>query len=218
MSSLFTDGRPVVEGDDRAVKDARATVAQLWSGVESLLGISSELVHRVSLYRAALWPREDAAGRFASTVADALTAEGFDIRARRSSGSSERWVSHRMYPGSAAGLVYVGIGDNQVLGGNNKIQGNFGFNFPLVKATVEIDGKVVVKEGRARALKSGSHGGRWRVVAVRVAPHVIACLAPPEPQKVRLNVFHAGSCGLKVTLPMSCRKDSVSTSLPFSMK
>ncbi len=52
------------------------------------------------------------------------------------------------YPGSAAGLVFVGIGDNQVFGGNNKTQGNFGFVFPIVKATVEIDGQVVVKDGQ----------------------------------------------------------------------
>src|SRR6266704_1610292 len=52
------------------------------------------------------------------------------------------------YPGSAGGLVYVGIGDNQVFGGNNKTQGNFGFAFPIVKATVEIDGQVVVKDGQ----------------------------------------------------------------------
>lgn len=52
------------------------------------------------------------------------------------------------YPGSAAGLVYVGIGDNQLFGGNNKTQGNFGFGFPIAKATVEIDGKVVVKDGQ----------------------------------------------------------------------
>ncbi len=52
------------------------------------------------------------------------------------------------YPESAAGLVFVGIGDNQVLGGNNKTQGNFFFSFPIVQATVEIDGKVVVKDGQ----------------------------------------------------------------------
>jgi len=49
-------------------------------------------------------------------------------------------------PHDAAGMVYVGIGDNQLLGGSNKTQS--GYNFPIVKATVAIDGKVVVKDGQ----------------------------------------------------------------------
>lgn len=49
-------------------------------------------------------------------------------------------------PGSAAGMVWISFGDNQLLGGNNKTQG--GFNFPIVNATVEIDGKVVVRDGK----------------------------------------------------------------------
>ena len=51
------------------------------------------------------------------------------------------------YP-STAGLVFVNIGDNQMLGGNNKAEGTFGFAFPIVGATVEIDSKVVIKDGR----------------------------------------------------------------------
>ncbi len=51
-------------------------------------------------------------------------------------------------PGRAAGLVEIGIGNNQLLGGNNKVQGEGGFGFPIVNATVEIDGKVVVKDGQ----------------------------------------------------------------------
>jgi len=49
-------------------------------------------------------------------------------------------------PGNAAGLVWIIIGDNQMLGGNNKTQ--VGFGFPIVNGTVEIDGKVVVKDGK----------------------------------------------------------------------
>jgi len=49
-------------------------------------------------------------------------------------------------PESAAGMVMIGVGDNQILGGNNKTQGGFGF--ALVNATVEIDGKTVVKDGK----------------------------------------------------------------------
>ena len=49
-------------------------------------------------------------------------------------------------PAEAAGMVYIGIGDNQLLGGNNKTE--FGWMTPVVKATVEVDGKTVVKDGR----------------------------------------------------------------------
>lgn len=52
------------------------------------------------------------------------------------------------YPNAGLGVVFVGIGDNQLLGGTNKPQGNFGFGFPIVGATVEADGKVVVKDGK----------------------------------------------------------------------
>ncbi len=49
-------------------------------------------------------------------------------------------------PSNAAGMVWIGFGDNQIYGGNNKTQG--GFYFPIVNATVEIDGKTVVKDGK----------------------------------------------------------------------
>jgi aminopeptidase len=48
-------------------------------------------------------------------------------------------------PGDAAGMVWIGVGDNILMGGKNKTQGSM--EFPIVKATVEIDGKVVVKDG-----------------------------------------------------------------------
>ncbi len=50
--------------------------------------------------------------------------------------------------GSAAGVVYVSIGDNQLLGGGNITSGNFGFGFPIRDATVAIDGKTVVERGK----------------------------------------------------------------------
>jgi aminopeptidase len=50
-------------------------------------------------------------------------------------------------PGNAAGMVYVWFGDNSVLGGNNKVPGGFSYWFPITKATVKIDGKIVVKDG-----------------------------------------------------------------------
>jgi aminopeptidase len=52
------------------------------------------------------------------------------------------------HPDGAAGLVWIGVGDNQLLGGGNKVEGQGGFNFPIANATVEIDGKTVVKDGQ----------------------------------------------------------------------
>ena len=48
-------------------------------------------------------------------------------------------------PPEAAGMVWIGVGDNSLFGGSNKTQGSM--YFPLTKSTVEIDGKVLVKEG-----------------------------------------------------------------------
>lgn len=49
-------------------------------------------------------------------------------------------------PVEAAGMVYIGMGNNQLLGGNNKTE--FGWATPVVKATIEVDGKTVVKDGQ----------------------------------------------------------------------
>ncbi len=49
-------------------------------------------------------------------------------------------------PGDAAGMVFIGMGNNQLLGGNNKTE--FAWVIPVVKASVEIDGKTVVKDGQ----------------------------------------------------------------------
>ena len=51
-------------------------------------------------------------------------------------------------PSYAAGLVTIGIGDNQLMGGHNKVEGGGGYNFPIVNATVTIDGKTVVRDGK----------------------------------------------------------------------
>ena len=66
-------------------------------------------------------------------------------------GLNPAWPIHEengaaYYP-STAGLVSVSIGDNQILGGSNKAEGTFSFPFPIVGATVEIDGRVVIKDG-----------------------------------------------------------------------
>ena len=51
-------------------------------------------------------------------------------------------------PGYAAGLVSIGTGDNQLLGGSNKVQGGGGWGARIVNATVTIDGKTVVQDGK----------------------------------------------------------------------
>lgn len=49
-------------------------------------------------------------------------------------------------PGDAAGMVWLGFGDNQLLGGKNETTGSF--SFPVVNATVTVDGLVVVRDGQ----------------------------------------------------------------------
>ncbi len=48
-------------------------------------------------------------------------------------------------PADAAGMVYITMGNNQLLGGSNKTE--FGWSIPVVKASVQIDGKTIVKDG-----------------------------------------------------------------------
>lgn len=50
-------------------------------------------------------------------------------------------------PYNAAGMIYVGIGENRIYGGGNNAN-NFGYSFPLTNATVAIDGKIVIKDGK----------------------------------------------------------------------
>ncbi|ALW84058.1 hypothetical protein AUC43_02435 [Hymenobacter sedentarius] len=49
-------------------------------------------------------------------------------------------------PSTAAGMVLVGIGGNELQGGQNK--GATGANFPIANATVEVDGAVIVRNGQ----------------------------------------------------------------------
>jgi aminopeptidase len=55
-------------------------------------------------------------------------------------------VSEDYRPTAAAGMVWVNFGNNELLGGNNKEAGSWGF--PITEATVEIDGKTVIKGGQ----------------------------------------------------------------------
>lgn len=50
------------------------------------------------------------------------------------------------HPNTAAGMVFVGTGNNALLGGQN--QAASGYYFPVVNATVDIDGKVIVRNGQ----------------------------------------------------------------------
>ena len=50
------------------------------------------------------------------------------------------------WPLCGAGIVYLSFGNNQLEGGKNT--SSFSWSFPLTNATVEIDGKVVVKDGK----------------------------------------------------------------------
>ncbi|HMG89874.1 MAG TPA: aminopeptidase [Chryseolinea sp.] len=47
---------------------------------------------------------------------------------------------------AGAGVVYLSFGNNQLEGGKNTSA--FSWSFPIINATVEIDGKVVVKDGK----------------------------------------------------------------------
>ncbi len=50
-------------------------------------------------------------------------------------------------PANSAGLVTVALGDNQLLGGSNKSPGA-GYSFTIVNATVTVDGKTIVRDGK----------------------------------------------------------------------
>jgi hypothetical protein len=51
-------------------------------------------------------------------------------------------------PSNAEGMVYVIFGDNSLHGGKNKVIGSYWTWFPITNATVKIDGKEVVKDGK----------------------------------------------------------------------
>jgi leucyl aminopeptidase (aminopeptidase T) len=51
-------------------------------------------------------------------------------------------------PYNAAGMVYVVVGDNRLQGGTNEVEGGMSFGLPVVGATVEVDGQVLVRDGK----------------------------------------------------------------------
>jgi hypothetical protein len=54
-------------------------------------------------------------------------------------------VSEDYRPLAAAGMVWISFGNNEIYGGKNLQPG--GFTFPVTNATVEIDGKTVIRDG-----------------------------------------------------------------------
>jgi len=46
-------------------------------------------------------------------------------------------------------MVWIGIGDNTLYGGNIEAQ-NGSFSFPIVNATVKADGKIIVDKGNLK--------------------------------------------------------------------
>jgi aminopeptidase len=55
-------------------------------------------------------------------------------------------ASDDYWPESGTGVVYLSFGNNQLAGGKNT--STFSWSFPITNATVEIDGRVVVKNGK----------------------------------------------------------------------
>ena len=51
-------------------------------------------------------------------------------------------------PWNAAGMVSVSLGDNTLMGGTNRVKAAAGIGLPIPGATVEVDGKVVVRDGK----------------------------------------------------------------------
>ncbi|MEO6056390.1 MAG: aminopeptidase [Gemmatimonadales bacterium] len=51
-------------------------------------------------------------------------------------------------PWNAAGMVGVFLGDNTLMGGTNKVKAAAGVGLPIPRATVEVDGEVVVRDGK----------------------------------------------------------------------
>ena len=54
-------------------------------------------------------------------------------------------------PFNAAGMVYLVLGDNRLLGGTNEVEGGMSFGLPIVDATVEVDGQILVRDGKVTA-------------------------------------------------------------------
>lgn len=54
-------------------------------------------------------------------------------------------------PWNAAGMVAVFLGDNTLMGGSNKVEAAAGIGLPIPNATLEVDGQVIVRDGKLTA-------------------------------------------------------------------
>jgi leucyl aminopeptidase (aminopeptidase T) len=93
-----------------------------------------EAASNASCFTDAMEPFEKAASRLGSVSIGLNPA----LKVMEESGADYR-------PGDAAGMVWLSFGDNQLLGGKNDTTG--GMAFPIVNATVSVDGTVVVRDG-----------------------------------------------------------------------
>lgn len=53
-------------------------------------------------------------------------------------------------PLNGAGLITVGLGDNTLFGGTNKVPGTVSIGIPITKATLEVDGVILVEDGKLK--------------------------------------------------------------------
>ena len=83
-------------------------------------------------------------------TSDAMT----DMFSTFTIGLNPKWPMHEengaayYAGGNSAGIVFIGTGDNQTLGGSIKTKGNLGFGFPILNATVTIDDQKVIENGK----------------------------------------------------------------------
>jgi hypothetical protein len=57
-------------------------------------------------------------------------------------------------PWNGAGLVTVSLGDNTLIGGTNKVPGTVSIGIPVTHATLEVDGEVLVQDGKLKGAET----------------------------------------------------------------
>lgn len=55
-------------------------------------------------------------------------------------------------------MVGIFLGDNMLMGGTNKVPGAVAIGLPVVGATVEVDGQVLVRDGKLVGCEVASSG------------------------------------------------------------
>ena len=59
-------------------------------------------------------------------------------------------------PWNGAGLVTVSLGDNTLIGGTNKVPGSVTIGLPVTHATLEVDGEILVQDGKLKGTETAS--------------------------------------------------------------